>query len=150
MGAEVMFPLRRRFTVRSNMRLSITIVLVSLFVCSGFTQTSRSRKSKAGGGSFVPGCQMPFKSKKTAFDSKCSMNGSSDDADKIAESRAKNNFCAAAKYPVRVSSDDFLALQKASDDLSTRKFVDRSPLHWLTIIGGNKVGEGTIVEFVAY
>src|SRR5262249_21877701 len=98
----------------------------------------------------VPGCQMPFKSKKTAFDSKCGMNGSSDDADKIAESRAKNNFCANAKDLVRVSSDDFLALQKASDDLSTRKFVDRSPLHQLTTIGGAKVGEGTVVEFVAY
>jgi len=93
---------------------------------------------------------MPFDSKRTPFDNKCSIKGAGTAADKIAESKAKNNFCGNTDSPVRLSSDDFLTLQKASDDLGTRKFDDRSPLHDLVTIGGNKVGEGTVVEYIAF
>ena len=135
------------------MRLSITIMLAAVLVSSGVAQTSRSSRSKktsGGGGRFVPGCHMPFDSKKTAFDSKCSIKGAGTAADKIAESKAKNNFCGNTDSPAKLSSDDFLTLQKASDDLGTRKFDDRSPLHNIATIGSNKVGEGTVVEFIAF
>jgi hypothetical protein len=134
------------------MRLSIMVTVAGVLVCTGFSQTSTSTKSTkgAGGGRFVPGCQMPFQSKRTAFDNKCGIKGAGTAADKIAESKAKNNFCGNADAPVRLSSDDFLTLQKASDDLGSQKFTDRSPLHDLVSIGDAKVGEGTVVEYVAF
>lgn len=135
------------------MRIFLSVMVAVILVCSGVAQTgSSSTKSKktTGGGGFVPGCQMPFQSSKTPFDSKCSIKGGGTAADKVAESKAKNNFCASTDSPVKVTPDDLLTLQKASDDLGTRKFTDRSPLHDLTTINGSKVGEGTVVEFVAF
>src|SRR5262249_25043588 len=147
MVARGMFPAEQKFFIvrRAVMRLSITIMLAAVLASSGVAQTSRSSRSKTakgGGGRFVPGCHMPFDSKKTAFDSKCSIKGAGTAADKIAESKAKNNFCGNTDSPVKLSSDDFLTLQKASDDLGTRKFPDRSPLHDIATIGSSKGGEG--------
>ncbi len=128
-----------------------SIFLLCVFACAGWGQARSSTKTTpTGGGRFVPGCQMPFESKRTAFDGECGIQGAGTAADKIAESRAKNNFCANAGSPVPLSPDDFLALQKASDDLGQKKFTDRSPLHDLVTIGDAKVGEGTVVEFVAF
>jgi hypothetical protein len=132
------------------MRLSMPI-LVCVLVGSSLAQIkSRGTQTVSGGGRFVPGCQMPFESKRTPFDSKCSIKGAGSTTDKIAESKAKNNFCAKTDAPVPLSSDDFLTLQKASDDLGKQKFTDRSPLHDLVTIGDAKVGEGTEVEYVAF
>src|SRR5215469_12064362 len=112
MIARVLFPTARKIFHREEggMRFSITIMLAAVLVSSGVAQTSRSSRSKktssSGGGRFVPGCHMPFDSKKTAFDSKCSIKGAGTAADKIAESKAKNNFCGNTDSPVRLSSDD--------------------------------------------
>ena len=130
------------------MRLFAVILLAATLVCSAFAQTGT--KSTQGGGKFVPGCTMPFESKRTPFDSKCSIKGAGTATDKILESKAKNNFCGNADSPVRLSSDDFMTLQKASDDLGQKKFTDRSVLHNIATIGDSKVGEGTVVEFIAF
>jgi len=130
------------------MRLFAVILLAATLVCSAFAQTGT--KPTQGGGKFVPGCTMPFESKRTPFDSKCSIKGAGTATDKILESKAKNNFCGNADSPVRLSSDDFMTLQKASDDLGQKKFTDRSVLHNIATIGDSKVGEGTVVEFIAF
>lgn len=139
------------------MRIFMGFVAAAVLVCGGVAQTGGSSSSRssstnrtAGGGVFKAGCTMPFESTKTPFDSKCSIRGGGTGADKIAESKAKNNFCSSVDSPVKLSPDDFLTLQKASDDLGTRKFTNRSPLHDLTTINSSKVGEGTVVEFVAF
>lgn len=135
------------------MRVFLTFMGALVLVCSCMAQntTSSTRTTRtSSGGTFVPGCKMPFVSKKTAFDSKCSIKGKGTTADKVAESKAKNNFCANEDSPVKLSSDDFLTLQQDADNLGSRKFTDRSPLHDLSTINGSKVGEGTVVEFVAF
>lgn len=132
------------------MRLTLVAILIFILVPTGFAQSRKSTRTAKSGGRFVPGCQVPLDSKRTAFDNQCSIKGAGTAADKIAESKAKNNFCAKTDSPVRLSSDDFLTLQKASDDLGTRKFDDRSPLRNLATIGNGKVGEGTVVEYIAF
>ena len=100
------------------------------------------------GREFVPNCQLPFQSVETEFDQECGIKGVGRSAAKVAESQAKNNFCA-TNAPVRLSPNDFASLQSASDNLSS-DLIDRAPLHNLISVGGNQVGEGTVVEYIAY
>ena len=122
------------------MRLALTLLLASLFVSSAFGQA---------GVRFVPGCKIPFPTKKTAFDAKCGIKGAGKAADKISESKAKNNFCGKVDSPVQLSVKDFDDLQQASDQIDS-KLTDRSVLHDLITVGNSKVGEGTVVEFIAF
>src|SRR5262249_20227713 len=100
------------------------------------------------GREFVPGCQLPFQSAETSFDLECGIRGGGQSRAKVAESQAKNNFCA-RNAPVRLSPNDFLTLQNASDNLNA-DLTDRTPLHNLVSVGGTGVGEATVVEYVAY
>jgi hypothetical protein len=123
------------------MQFSLRILWASLFLVSSTLGQLGTR--------FVPGCKMPFESKRTAFDQRCGIKGSGTTKAKIAESKAKNNFCASADSPVHISTDAFDDLQKASDALED-DLTDRSSLQDLITVNGHKVGEGTVVEFVAH
>lgn len=100
------------------------------------------------GREFVPNCQLPFQSVETAFDQECGINGVGRSSAKIAESEAKNNFCA-SNAPVRLSSTDFLKLQEATDNLGA-DLNNRAPLHNLISLNGNEIGEGTVAEYLAF
>ena len=107
-----------------------------------------------------PDCELAFRDiarKGLAIDDKCSADGSSDtlerEADRIAkklESNAKNNFCAAGKK-TPITYQTFINLESASTD-AIRKTIktDRAVLKKMPLPGGQAIGEGTLVQFVAY
>src|SRR5207247_4958484 len=62
---------------------------------------------------FVPGCRMPFKSDPIpAIDGQCSIEGAGNTDKKIAESKAKNDFCAPTSKVTPISYETFLDLQE--------------------------------------
>jgi len=104
-----------------------------------------SRSGGGGGGSFVlpASCSLPFNGTENPdIDTRCPINGGGSSAAKQAQSRAKNNLCAATGQPLRMTYQDFIAKQKKADSLNVTNLVDRSPLTGL--------GEGTYVEYVAF
>ena len=104
---------------------------------------------------FKPGCPLPAPLADIAevhsIDKTCSIRGFSQVAEKIAESRAKNNFCASGP-PVDVSYDVFKELQQAVEaahvHLDDRQHPARPSGTFTTSAG--TLGEGNQVRFVAF
>src|SRR5882724_10106055 len=104
---------------------------------------------------FKPGCPLPAPLASIAepqpIDKTCSIRGFSQVAEKVAESRAKNNFCASGP-PVDVSYDVFKELQQAVEaahvHLDDRQHPARPSGTFTTSAG--TLGEGNQVRFVAF
>lgn len=93
-------------------------------------------------GSFRPQCDLPFAGTRNApIDNTCGLQGGSSDKGKQAESRAKNNFCAATASPREIAYGDLLQLQAKSKNLSTA-LPDRRSLQ--------EMGEGDYVSYIGY
>ena len=106
------------------------------------------------------GCQLPFAAiapkQALPIDKSCSADGAGKKPPKIAESQAKNNFCASGS-PVSVTFEDFVTLQNTADEKnipsgsSNRLPPNRLVLKDLVTVGGGKqVGEGSLVRFAAF
>ena len=94
------------------------------------------------GGVFVPAC-MPYNGQKIpAIDDHCGLQGGSSDAAKQAQSKAKNNLCAATGPSQPITYQELLDLQVKASAEKVKGLVDRSPL--------TKLGEGRYVEYVAF
>lgn len=116
------------------------------------------REARAQG--FSAGCDLPFAAiaLKHPIDGTCGADGKGKSPAKVAESRAKNDFC--AKGPaLELVFQTFVQLQKAVDESnipfgSSRKLpVDRSPLRGLKIddeVCADGCGEGTLVKLVTF
>src|SRR6516164_1604472 len=101
-----------------------------------------NRGGGAPAGAFVPTC-LPFAGQPNpAIDDRCGFDGGSSDPAKQAQSRAKNNLCAATGSPRQVSYQELIDLQAKTSTQNVRGLVDRGPL--------NKLGEGEFVEYVAF
>ena len=102
-----------------------------------------------------PGCDLPFaaiKSAGLAVDTSCTVDGNAGtNKAKQLESNAKNNFCATGS-PIPITYTTLTKLESAStDDIRKGLKTDRSALEKLgTAPNGKRVGEGTIVQFVAF
>ena len=104
---------------------------------------------------FQSSCPLPFDSIKVQheIDQTCPNEGPSNStAAKKAEARAKNNFCATGNAPIRLAFDSFERLQEASDGLNVHpsQLTDRSVLKNLVTVRQAQVGEGSLVQYVAY
>src|SRR5947207_1156084 len=92
---------------------------------------------------FVPDCRMPFKSDPVpAIDGECGIEGTGNTDKKIAESKAKNEFCVPTSKITHIEYKTFTALQDAT---SFRSSADRSSLAKVLPENGG-IGEGTYVE----
>jgi hypothetical protein len=108
-------------------------------------------------GQDFPGCTLPFDSIKEShsLDSTCGPEGKTADASNQAQNRAKNNFCA-TDDPFGVTFNMFLSLQQAVESQNIpfgsgmNLPPDRSLLQNLVMVGGTKIGEGTLVRLVAF
>jgi hypothetical protein len=99
-------------------------------------------QENATSGVFTPAC-MPFKGEKNpAIDDRCGIGGGSSNPAKQAQSRAKNNLCAAKGPSQPISYQDLLDLQQKTDGEAVKNLVDRTPL--------TQMGEGRFVEYVAF
>ena len=94
-------------------------------------------------GSFNPVCTLPFAGvRNPALDDRCGIQGGSSDPAKQAESRAKNNFCAAKQPPKNMFYQDLIDLQKQAEKEKVPKSLpDRGAVE--------KMGEGEYVSYVA-
>jgi hypothetical protein len=91
---------------------------------------------------------MPFKSDPIpAIDGECSIEGAGTTDEKIAESKAKNDFCAATAHVKKIEYQTFLDLQ---DAITFRRSADRSPLTKITLPNGVTLGEGKYVEYTGF
>ncbi len=110
--------------------------------------------AQIAGAQDFPGCTLPFEAIKEthSIDSSCGPEGkTSNDANRL-QNNAKNNFCATGS-PVTVTFNSFAKLQQAAEDhhVGSRLPDDRSVLKDIyTTPSGKKIGEGTIVRFVAF
>src|ERR1700746_1151211 len=87
------------------MRSSATITILLLFASSLAQQHKK----------FLPGCPLPSAMAgvaRTTFDNTCGIKGASTVSSKIAQSRAKNNFCVASPV-IDVTHDTLKELQQA-------------------------------------
>jgi hypothetical protein len=108
---------------------------------------------------FDPGCTLPFdsiKKKHPIIDDTCGMDGTkkgggSLSESKLAENRAKNNFCLTSA-PVHISYDDLLRLQRVRGDLHGADLPNeearRERLTNVIVVDGQNIGEGTLVRLV--
>lgn len=93
-------------------------------------------------GVFTPSC-MPFNGQKnSAIDDHCGIDGGSSNPAKQAQSRAKNNLCAATGPSQPVTYQELVDLQTKASSANVKNLTDRSPLE--------QMGEGRYVEYVAY
>jgi hypothetical protein len=117
------------------------------FFCAGLLLNGALALS--GADQFVPGCTVPFQAIQTTgldIDRQCGINGASDQPAKMAESKAKNNFCAPGA-PAPITYSTFTKLEaKSTDELRTQVKQNRGVLANLV----NGMGEGTLVRFVAF
>jgi hypothetical protein len=104
----------------------------------------------------APGCKLPFddiKSTDVDLDKTCPVAGGATDKPKILESTAKNDLCEAAK-PKPITYGTFTKLQAVSDGidgLRNQLKESRDVVRDLVALtSGGKVGEGSVVQFVAY
>lgn len=100
-----------------------------------------------------PNCTLPFASiaTNTSIDTKCGDSGDASGA-LSAQDEVKNNFCATGK-PVALSFSDYAPLQSAAVKVLGSSYsppADRSKLQNLVTIGDEKVGEGDVVEIIAF
>lgn len=105
---------------------------------------------------FKPPCKFPFDSIKStglAVDAKCTLDGNGgDDTAKVLENHAKNNFCATGE-PVPITYDDLKNLQAFADANGLKRGLKTSRDSLINIFdsaGGDKIGEGTLVQFVTF
>jgi len=128
---------------------SITIGLVALAATLGSRAVSVAE--------FNPGCRLPFENIKHAreVDRACSaLEGDASIQTQAAQNRAKNNFCASGR-PIPVTLQTFADLQRAVERQaisfgSTRLPDDRVRLQNLLNVGAARLGEGSLVQLVAF
>jgi hypothetical protein len=111
---------------------------------------------KVGALLFKPGCELPFADIKTEgleVDAKCTKDGIANNTEQRLEFNAKNNFCAGGA-PRPITYDDLKNLQVAADNVEgLRDSLETSRKELLGIFtpaGQAKLGEGTLVQFVAF
>lgn len=93
-------------------------------------------------GVFTPAC-MPFAGEKNPdIDDRCGVMGGSPAAAKQAQSKAKNNLCAANGPSQPITYAELLQLQTKASAANLKNLADRNPL--------NELGEGRYVEYVAF
>lgn len=110
---------------------------------------------------FVPACSLPSPldeiKKHHSIDAKCGPEGTGETAAKRAQNVVKNNLCATGG-PVVVTKELFKTLQQRTRALKVAGQIqyggdvvpeDRSKLRDLVEVGGTKIGEGTVVRYVA-
>jgi hypothetical protein len=104
----------------------------------------RGVASSQGGtvsGTFTPAC-MPFKGERIpVIDDHCGIEGGSSNPAKQAQSKAKNNLCAASGPSQPIAYQELVDLQTKASAENVKNLADRSPL--------TKLGEGRYVEYVA-
>jgi hypothetical protein len=98
---------------------------------------------------FDPGCKMPFVSNPSSdIDNACSIEGVGATDAKIAESKAKNDFCVSTANVTPITYQNFIDLQK--NTRFPRSSADRTPLASIINVDGTPVGEGTYVEYTGF
>lgn len=115
--------------------------------------------ASAAGQPFQPKCTLPsplneIRSQKAAIDRECALAGDAgDDQEKVLENLAKNNFCRKGT-PIVIRYATLQSLQKASDlraaEIKASLGSSRNPLGSMIKQAGQNIGEGTLVQFVAY
>ena len=105
---------------------------------------------------FQPGCTLPFdqiKSENLKIDAQCGIEGAGGSDEKVAENRAKNNFCATGSA-ASLSFVSFKKLQQKTDERKAEGVnfkADRTLLRDIhTTSDGDTVGEGSRVRFAAF
>ena len=105
---------------------------------------------------FQPGCTLPFdqiKSENLEIDAECGIEGAGGSDEKVAENRAKNNFCATGSA-ASLSFVSFKKLQQKTDEGKADGVnfkADRTLLREIhTTSDGDTVGEGSRVRFAAF
>lgn len=114
-------------------------------------------KSAPSAPAFLPGCTLPFDDIKTeglAVDASCTSNGGAgNNLGKKLESNAKNNFCADGD-PLPITFADFTTLESASEQIPDVRNLTKTSRDRLADValseGGDKIGEGTLVQFVGF
>jgi hypothetical protein len=95
-----------------------------------------------GVGLFEPVCALPFAGvRNPPIDDNCGIDGGSSDPAKQAESRAKNNFCAATQLPRVITYEELLDMQSKSGNIP-KNLPDRTALQ--------NMGEGQYVSYIAF
>jgi hypothetical protein len=119
--------------------------LALALLMNGMPSTSSnqaSRTKESAGGIFIPAC-MPFNGQKNpAIDDHCGELGGSSNPAKQAQSKAKNNLCAAKGPSQPITYQELIDLQAKASAENLKNLKDRSPLEDL--------GEGRYVEYVAF
>jgi hypothetical protein len=135
-------PIFRKSRTAFSVLLMVFAIGFAVAASSDGKTKTRRPVAKAKSGSFTPPCSLPFKGvRNPPSDDHCGIAGGSSDPAKQAESRAKNNFCA-ARQPVRsMTYNDLIKLQKQSTNIP-KKLPDRSVV--------KKLGEGRYVSFIAF
>lgn len=107
---------------------------------------------------FDPPCKLPFAAiaKKQPVDSKCGVAGDAGANDGMRfQDMAKNNFCATGK-PFVLRFADYPKLQAAAEKALGSNYKvghpppDRSGLKDIATVRGTKIGEGDVVQLVAF
>jgi hypothetical protein len=117
--------------------------------------------SAAAEDAFVPTCGLPSPldeiKKHHSIDVKCGPEGTGETDAKKGQNVVKNNLCATGD-PIVMTRDLFKTLQQETRALKTAGEIqyggdvvpeDRSKLRDLLEVGGTKIGEGTVVRYVA-
>lgn len=105
-------------------------------------QQSGQQQAIVQKGSFSPVCALPFKGvPNPASDDKCGIQGGGSDEAKIAESTAKNNFCASTANSETITYQQLINLQAQSANIS-KNVTDRTEI--------KNMGEGNYVSYVAF
>jgi len=124
--------------------IPLAIGLASTGLPSGQpTPTPSGSQAIVQKGSFTPVCSLPFAGvRNSPADDHCGIQGGSPDPAKQAESRAKNNFCAAKQPAEKFFYQDLIDLQTQAEKANLPKSLpDRGVLE--------KMGEGKYVSYVA-
>jgi hypothetical protein len=102
------------------------------------------------GSPFSAGCSLPFTGLAHPIDDDCGIDGKSTNADKVAESHAKNNFCATGPA-VWATFTTFTKLRQATDASGFDLAADRSnAANIVTTTEGDTVGEGSLVKIAGF
>jgi hypothetical protein len=97
---------------------------------------------------FHPGCRMPFTSNPIPdIDGQCSIEGAGNTDAKIAESKAKNDFCVPTSNVTPIQHQTFVDL---GTNTSFRSSADRSPLAKIPLPNGITLGEGRYVQYQGF
>src|SRR2546430_551158 len=113
-------------------------------VALALAMNTAGKPSIASGGAhtFTPECTLPFTGvRNPPIDDRCGIQGGSSDPAKQAESRAKNNFCAATQSLRVITYQELVSLQSQSANIP-KKLPDRTRL--------TNLGEGRYVSYIAF